>query len=127
MPKRRAIARKKPRARSRVGNGKALLAGIDQRSLPYREYQDTVADFVHHLGGDPSAVELAIAEEAAGLIVWCRLARLALLTGGKFDVAAYTTGVNALRRLLADIGQERRLHDVIPLKETLRRINEAPA
>jgi len=36
--KRPASHRKQPIARSRVGNGKALLAGIDQRSLPYREY-----------------------------------------------------------------------------------------
>ncbi len=112
--KRHATALKKPTARSRVGNGKALLAGIDQRSLPYREYQDAVADLVSHMGGEPTAVELAIIEEAAGLIVWCRSARAALLKGEKFDVAVYTTGVNALRRLLADIGQERRLRDVTP-------------
>jgi hypothetical protein len=112
--KRTATARKQPFARSRTGNGKTLLAGIDQRSLPYREYQDTVADLVHHLGGEPSAVEAAIAAEAAGLIVWCRSARIALLKGEAFDVGAYTTGVNALRRLLADIGQERRLHELNP-------------
>ena len=121
-PRTPAALRKQCHARSRVGNGKALLAGIDQRSLPYREYQDTVADLVSHLGGEPTAVELAIAEEAAGLIVWCRSARSALLKGEKFDVAAYTTGVNALRRLLADIGQERRLKDVTPtLTEYLAR------
>ena len=79
--KRQAAVRKQHFARSRVGNGKALLAGIDQRSLPYREYQDTVADLVVHMGGEPSAVEQAIIEEAAGLIVWCRSARVALLQG----------------------------------------------
>lgn len=124
--KRSAAARKQPFARSRVGNGKILLAGIDQRSLPYREYQDTVADLVHHLGGEPSAVEAAIAEEAAGLIVWCRLARTALLKGDSgFDVGAYTTGVNSLRRLLADIGQERRMHEINP--PTLSKYLEAKA
>jgi hypothetical protein len=91
-----------------------LLAGIDQRSLPYREYQDTVADLVSHLGGEPTAVELAIVEEAAGLIVWCRSARAALLKGENFDVGQYTTATNALRRLLADIGQQSRLRDVTP-------------
>jgi hypothetical protein len=77
--KRQAVARKQQFARSRVGNGKALMAGIDQRSLPYREYQDTVADLCSHMGGEPTAVEQAIIEEAAGLIVWCRSARTALL------------------------------------------------
>jgi hypothetical protein len=114
-PKRPATATKKPYARSRVGNGKALLAGIDQRSLAYREYQDAVADLVTHMGGEPTAVELAIIEEAAGLIVWCRQARTALLKDdGEFNVGTYTTGVNSLRRLLADIGQERRLRDITP-------------
>jgi hypothetical protein len=51
-----------------------------------------------------------------------------LLKGEKFDVAAYTTGVNALRRLLADIGQERRLRDVTPtLTEYLARSAEENA
>jgi hypothetical protein len=100
--------------RSRVGNGRTLVAGVDQRSLPYREYQDTVADLVSHMGGYPTAVEQAIIEEAAGLIVWCRSARAALLKGEEFNVQTYTTGVNALRRLLADIGQEQHLRDVTP-------------
>ena len=112
--KNRAIAVKTPYMRSRFGNGKTLLAGVDQRSLPYREYQDTVADLVVHMGGNPTAVERALVEEAAGLIVWCRSARGALLTGEEFNVQTYTTGVNALRRLLADIGQEQHMRDGTP-------------
>lgn len=121
MAKRRAAVRKQPHARSRVGNGKTLLAGIDQRSLPYREYQDTVADLVHHMGNAPTATEQAMIEEAAGLIVWCRAARLAMLHGEKFEIGPYTTAVNSLRRLLCDLGLETRLHDVTPLSEYLRR------
>lgn len=73
------------------------------------------------MGGEPTAVQLAIVEEAAGLIVWCRQARTALLKGNSgFDVGAYTTGVNSLRRLLCDLGQDRRLKDVtIDLKTYL--------
>ena len=101
--KRKAAARKQSYARSRTGNGKCLLAGVDQRSLAYREYQDMVADLTSHMGGEPTAVQQAIVEEAAGLIVWCRQARTALLKGEEFNVATYTTGVNSLRRLLVDI------------------------
>ena len=104
-------------ARSRVGNGKELLAGIDRRSLAYREYCDVVSDLVQHLGGEPTVAETAIAEEAAGLIVWCRRQRLVLLEGGDFDVAAYTTAVNSLRRLIADLGLARRAKDVTPTLE----------
>jgi hypothetical protein len=111
---RRVAVRKQPFARSRVGNGKALLAGIDQRTLPYREYCDVVSDLASHMGGEPTAVEAAISEEAAGLIVWCRQAKLALLRGDDFDVAVYCTATNALRRLLADIGQQRRMRELVP-------------
>jgi hypothetical protein len=90
------------------------MAGIDQRSLPYREYQDSVADLVSHMGETPTAAQQALIEEASGLIVWCRQARHALLTGGKFDVSTYCTATNSLRRLLADLGLERRLRDVTP-------------
>ncbi len=111
---RRATAPKKPFARSRVGNGKTLLADIDQRSISYRQFADIVSDLTQHLGGSPSPVEAAIAEEAAGLIVWCRQARASFLKGEEFDVASYCTATNSLRRLLQDIGQERRLKDVVP-------------
>jgi hypothetical protein len=73
-----------------------------------------VADLVEHMGSEPTAVQRAIIEEAAGLVVWCGSQRLALLTGAEFDVGKYTTATNALRRLLVDIGQERRLKDVTP-------------
>ena len=76
----RADAKRKPEGRSRVGNGKMLLSGVDTHSVEYREYRDIVSDLVEHLGSNPSVVQRAIAEEAAGLVVWCRRARLALLT-----------------------------------------------
>ena len=56
-PRRQAAARKTRFMRSRVGNGKTLMAGVDQRSLPYREFQDTVADLTHHMGGSQTGRE----------------------------------------------------------------------
>jgi hypothetical protein len=112
--KRKASAQKQPFARSRVGNGKALLSGVDQRSLAYREFQDTVADLVSHMGGGPTDVQQAIIEEAAGLIVWQRSERVKLLTGETFNVGDYCKATNSLRRLLGDIGQERRMRDITP-------------
>ena len=109
----RADAKRKPEGRSRVGNGKMLLSGVDTHSVEYRE----------------SVVQRAIAEEAAGLVVWCRRARLALLTDGEFDVGQYTTAANSLRRLLADIGQERMLKTIVPSLEeyAASKIREKPA
>jgi hypothetical protein len=112
--KRDALTPKKPSARSRVGNGKALLSQVDLRGVAYREYCDIASDLATHMGGDPTAVERALLEEAAGMIVWCRQARGALLRGEAFDVGTYAKAVNCLRRLLDDIGQERRMKDVTP-------------
>ena len=101
--------------RSAVANGKRLIANADTHSREYREYRDIVVDLIDHLGSDATVVQRAIAEEAAGLVVWCRNARLELLNGDTgFDITRYTTATNALRRLLADIGQERRLKDITP-------------
>jgi hypothetical protein len=68
----------------------------------------------------------AQSSKTAGLVVWCRRQRLALLQGGEFDVSKYTTATNALRRLLEDIGQERRLKDVTPDLHEYLRESDAP-
>jgi hypothetical protein len=112
--KRSCLDRKKPTARSRVGNGKALLSQVDLRGVAYREFCDVASDLAAHMGGDPTAVERALLEEAAGFIVWCRQARAAMLRGEAFDVGTYAKAVNALRRVLQDIGQERRMRDITP-------------
>ena len=113
--KRGLTAPKAAASRSAVANGRTLIAGIDKNSAEYRQYRDVVIDLVDHLGSDATVVQRAICEEAAGLIVWCRNARLALLQGdSEFNIGQYTTATNALRRLLEDIGQERRLKDVTP-------------
>jgi hypothetical protein len=109
---RHAVAELSVFSRSRIGNGKALLRGVDTHSASYREYKTIVFDLLRHMGTDPSVVERALAEEAASIIFWCRQARLLLLTGGEFKIQEYTTASNSLRRLLADIGQEPRLKNV---------------
>ena len=111
---RKASAQKKPFARSRYGNGKELLSGVDQRSLTYREYQDAVADLTSHMGGDPTTVQQAIIEQAAGLMVWQRFKLAETINGQPLDVTAYCTASNTLLRLLREIGQERRLRDITP-------------
>jgi hypothetical protein len=111
-PKSRRRATGKIVRRSAVANGQRLIAGASKNSAEYRQYADVVSDLVDHLG-DATVVQRAICEEAAGLVVWCRNARLQLLQGDPtFNIGQYTTATNALRRLLDDIGQERRMKDV---------------
>jgi hypothetical protein len=101
-----------PTLRSRVGNGKELIAGADGNSAEYREYQDLVDDFTSHLGGNPTITQAALIEEAAGLIYWCRRERLKLLQGGEINTTVYCTATNTLRRYMADLGLAHRLKDV---------------
>lgn len=104
----------KPNARSRVGNGSALLAGVDGRSAVFRRYRDILASLITDMGGDPSEAQLQIARRAASLAVWCEEQDASAANGTSLDIAAYTTASNTLRRLLADLGLERRARDITP-------------
>jgi hypothetical protein len=66
------------------------------------------------MGGAPTAPQQAIISRAAALMIWCESQETALASGADFDVAAFTTASNSLRRLLTDLGLERRLKDVTP-------------
>ncbi len=108
------IAKPKPQAATRIGTGNAVLSGVDGRSQGARRYRELCADLVHHLAGDPTAPQLAIIRRAAALAVWCEGQEAAQASGGEFDVQAFTTAANTLRRLLADLGLERRMRDATP-------------
>lgn len=103
-----------PTQRSRVANGSELIAGADQRSATFRRYRDILAQLVADLGGDPSEAQQQIARRAASLAVWCEERDADAVSGRAFDIAAYTTAANSLRRLLADLGLERRARNVTP-------------
>lgn len=104
----------KPNARSRVGNGSALLAGVDGRSAVFRRYRDILASLISDMGGDPSEAQMQIARRAASLAVWCEEQDASAANGEALDIATYTTASNTLRRLLADLGLERRAKDITP-------------
>jgi len=100
--------------RTRVGTGAEILPGLDGRTGPARRYREIVADFVQHLGGEVTAAEEAVIRRAAQLQLWCEDAEAAFARGEAFDITSFTTAANALRRLLADLGLQRRARDVTP-------------
>lgn len=104
----------KPQGRSRIGNGRDLLAGVDGRSTAMRRYKEIFGQLVVDLGGDPSEAQTIIARRAATLAAWCESNEAAMANGEALDIATYTTAINALRRLLADLGVERRAKEVAP-------------
>jgi hypothetical protein len=105
----------KPQACSRVSNGSStFLDGVDGRSALARRYRDILGELIRDLGGDPSGAQAAIARRAAALCTWCEQAEAAMAGGGEINIAEFTTAANAMRRLLVDLGLERRARDVTP-------------
>ena len=79
-----------------------------------RRFKELCADLAHHLCDDATAPQLAIIRRAAALAVWCEQAEAGQARGDDLDIAAYSTASNTLRRLLTDLGLERRATDVTP-------------
>ncbi len=111
----RATRLAKPSARSRVSNGKDLfVGGVDGRSAYARRYRDILAQLTSDIGGDPSEAKSIIVRRATQLAVWCEQAEADAAGGMALDLANYCTATNTLRRLLLDLGLERRMHDITP-------------
>jgi len=77
-----------------------------------------LAQLFTDMGGDSSEAQNIVARRAATLAVWCEATEAAMAKGETLDVATFTTATNALRRLLADLGLERRARDVTPVLAT---------
>lgn len=118
----------KAKGRSRVSNGSAVfVVPVDGRSVLARRYRDVLAQLTADLGGDPTEAQTIIARRAATLAVWCEQAESAMANGEELDIATFTTAANSLRRLLSDLGLERRrMRDVTPsAREYLARKGQA--
>lgn len=66
------------------------------------------------LGGDPSEAQSIIARRATTLAVWCEQAEAKATAGETLNIGGYATATNTLRRLLLDLGLERRMRDITP-------------
>jgi hypothetical protein len=98
-----------------------LLPGVDGRSVAMRRYKEVFAALISDMGGDPSAAKEIIARRSATLAVWCEQAESDMANGLKIDIGEFTTATNALRRLLADIGLERKARDITPTLDSYLR------
>ncbi len=116
MPDARAITdTPPPTTRSAVTNGSRLFVeGLDGRSALARRYRDLVAEFTSDIGGDPSEAQKQLIRRAASLSTWCEAQEVHLANGEDVDIGPLTTAANSLRRILQDIGFERRPRDITP-------------
>ncbi|KAB0676706.1 hypothetical protein [Aureimonas leprariae] len=113
-PASKPIGRSKPQARAKISNKFGLLPDVDGRSLIMRRYKDILAQLVVDIGGDPSEAQTIIARRACTIAVWCEQAEASMANGNGIDIGEFTTATNALRRLLSDLGLERRAKNVTP-------------
>jgi hypothetical protein len=88
-------------------NRPCILAKVDQRTKEARLLRETRDELIAHVGGQPSATQLALIERAAWLSLG--VARLdAKLTGAEFtqrDHNTYLAWSNSLARVLSQLGQ----------------------
>jgi hypothetical protein len=107
--------RHKPQGRSRITNGSTFdPSKVDGRSTAARRYRDILTELISDLGGDATGAQNAIARRAAALCVSCEQAEAEMIAGLKIDIGEFTTAANSLRRLLCDLGLERKAKDITP-------------
>ena len=116
---RQQITAVKPEFSTGITPGK--LPNVDGRTWPARRYRELVACMSSDLGVGLSTGKAAIVCRAASLMTWCEQQEAEHANSGKLDIQVYTTAVNSLRRLLADLGLERVARDVPDLQTWIAR------
>jgi hypothetical protein len=112
--------------RSRITNGRDLLAGVDQRLGWVRRFRDVFALHLSDLGHEDavSEAEKSICRRAACITVALEeMERTFALAGcaTSQELLEYGRASNTLRRLLESVGLQRRAKDVTPnLSDYLR-------
>jgi hypothetical protein len=92
------------------------LADLDQRTRAYKQAVSLKSGFLSDLGGEDRATmaQRELAQRGAVLGAMLEDQEVKWLAGAPVELDKYCTLVNAQRRVLADIGLERRARDVSP-------------
>ncbi len=118
-----AIGRRKSPQQSRVGNGSAILNGVDGRLVWPRRLKELLADHLADLP-DASVGERSIIRRACVLEVELERMATAFALAGEASPDAidlYARVASNLRRLLESVGLQRRAKDVTPTLDDLLR------
>jgi hypothetical protein len=100
--------------KSRVGNGTALLSGVDNRSVWVRRLKELLADHLSDLP-DASTAERSLVRRACVLTVGLEQMETAFALVGQAsgdDLDVYARVAGNLRRLLESVGLQRRAKEV---------------
>jgi hypothetical protein len=109
-----ALVERPPTQRSRVTNGRDLLAGIDQRSALARRYRDLVSSIAIDQGGADHLSEsrLQLIRRFAGASALAEQVEARLAAGEPVDIGEYSQLTSTLVRLATRLGIDRRQRDV---------------
>ena len=112
----RITAERSPTVRSRVTNGKQLLANVDGRTADARRYRDLCLSLANDLGGAAGLTEAqrALGAVQAAMIVQSEKLQGAVLRGELVDVEQLTRLANAATRILSRLGIQRQRRNSTP-------------
>jgi hypothetical protein len=107
------------KGRSKVTNGRVLIAGVDQRNPWVKRCKDVIAAHISDLGGldNSSAAERSIIRRASVMTVELERLETKFARAGEAnadDLDLYQRTAGNLRRLLEAVGLRRRPRDVTP-------------
>jgi hypothetical protein len=97
----RPAAATKPEFRTRVGNGKALLLGVDQRTNGARRHREIVEAIERDLGPDLTEIERLRVMNCACWQLHAEELTARMVRGEAVDPEAVTRAVNGAARALA--------------------------
>jgi hypothetical protein len=124
----RTFAKPMLTTRSRITNGKQLLANVDGRTADARRYRDLCTSLADDLGGAASLTEAqrALVRQAAAMIVQSETLQGAVLRGELVDSEQLVRLCNAATRILSRLGVKRERRNPTPsLHEYLAATSEA--
>jgi hypothetical protein len=116
-----------PSLASGNGKGKVRLltrAALDGRTRPAKEFDGIVANIINDLGGDPSTIQLILAEAFAGSAVTVRDLNTRLKLGEKIDIAEQSQALTTLVRVASRLPSGRVARDITPLLSDIMREHE---
>ena len=99
----------KAQNKSKVTNGRKMVAGVDGRSADARRYKDLVRSYADDIGGPASLSEAqkALVSQAAILTLQAERMQGAALRGEIVDIEQQTRLANVLGRSLTKLGIKR--------------------
>lgn len=92
----------KSKGRSRVSNGRKLLAGLDGRSSTARRYRDLLDHLIAEYS-ITSPMDMSLARRAASLCAWGEMQDARIVRGESVNSEMLIRAANSVRRIRRDL------------------------